>query len=65
MTGTAAGFGIIGLIVAVFVLILIVLWILMPFAIFGTKDRLDTLIKEIREQNRLLGEMRDILNKIG
>lgn len=38
----------------IFVLILVVHWFLLPFAIFVTKDRLDTLIRETQRTNALL-----------
>ncbi len=62
MEGMAGGFG---MIFFLFMALLVILWILMPFAIFGTKDRLDTLITEVRKQNSLLTEMRDNLKKGG
>ena len=62
MEGMAGGFG---MIFFLFMALLVILWILMPFAIFGTKDRLDTLITEVRKQNSLLTEMRDNLKKAG
>lgn len=65
MEGMAGGFGVLGMIFFLFLMVLAILWILMPFAIFGTKDRLDTLISETRMQNALLTEMRDILKKVG
>lgn len=58
--GEAIG-GMTMLVLFVFLLVLVVLWILMPFAIFGTKDRLDALIAEAKRHNALLAE---ILKKI-
>jgi len=63
MDGMAGGFGVLGMIFFLFLLVLAILWILMPFAIFGTKDRLDALISEVRKQNELLSELRDTLKK--
>lgn len=42
------------LIVFVFLLILAIAWILLPFAMFGMKSRLDRLIHETRKTNALL-----------
>lgn len=44
----------IGIFVALFLLALAVLWFLLPFAIFGTKDKLDELIIESRKTNKQL-----------
>jgi hypothetical protein len=49
--------GPLGLVVAIFVVILSVLWFLLPFAVFGVKARLDQVIKEMRHQNVLLTEI--------
>lgn len=62
---TGGGLGFVWLIFMLFLIVLVILWILMPFAIFGTKDRLNTLIEETRQQNELLTEVRDILKKVG
>lgn len=35
-------------IIFIFLFFLAILWFLLPFAIFGTKDKLDTLIAETR-----------------
>ena len=32
-----------------FLIVLAVLWFLLPFAVFGIKDRLDTLIRQNRQ----------------
>ena len=45
--GMMVAFALIGLLIAV-------LWILMPFAIFGTKPLLRTLIAEQKKTNKLL-----------
>jgi hypothetical protein len=36
------------LIVCLFLLVLSILWILLPFAVFGVKDRLDAILEELR-----------------
>jgi cytochrome b subunit of formate dehydrogenase len=40
-----------------FLFVLAVLWFLMPFAIFGTKGKLNQLIVEARVTNRALREL--------
>jgi heme exporter protein D len=40
-------------------LVIAVLWILMPFAIFGTKGILRDIVTQLREQNRLLREIKE------
>ena len=45
------------------VVILAVLWIFLPFAIFGTKDRLDRLIVETSKTNKLLEEILDEVSR--
>ena len=47
-----------GLVVIVFLFILAVLWFLLPFAIFGTKDKLTELIAESKKTNELLIDLR-------
>jgi hypothetical protein len=48
--GTGALFGgVFGLIVAIFLVVLAILWFCLPFAIFGTKPRLDEQTKLLRE----------------
>lgn len=47
------GEGILAL-VYLFGIVLAVLWFLLPFAVFGVKDRLDTLIKVQKKTNTLL-----------
>ncbi len=39
--------------------ILTIVWIFLPFAIFGTKKRLDQVIEETSKTNRLLEEVLD------
>lgn len=45
--------GTLGLVLFVFLFVLVLLWFLLPFALFGTKPRLDRLI-ELAEQNNVL-----------
>lgn len=49
---------------AVFLLVLAVLWACMPFAIFGTKDKLQTLIEETRANTAAIKALHEtIINK--
>lgn len=50
----AAGMSVVVLILALLGLLIAVLWILMPFAIFGTKDLLRELIREQKKTNEIL-----------
>ena len=43
--------GVLGLIVFLFLFVLAVLWFFLPFAIFGTKDKLAALIAESKKTN--------------
>jgi hypothetical protein len=43
--------GVLGLIVILFLFVLAVLWFFLPFAIFGTKDKLAALIVESKKAN--------------
>ena len=53
MATTAGGLMIVWVLIA---LLIAVLWILMPFAIFGSKPLLRTLIAEQKKTNQLLAE---------
>lgn len=46
----------IGFVLAVFIL---VLWIFLPFAVFGIKNRLDTLIEETHKMTELLADIKN------
>lgn len=46
-----------GLVVALFVFVLAVLWFLLPFAIFGTKDKLAEIIAESKKTNAELARI--------
>jgi biopolymer transport protein ExbB/TolQ len=54
MEVAAAGMSVVVLILALLGLLIAVLWILMPFAIFGTKDLLRELIREQKKTNEIL-----------
>jgi len=46
------------LFVALFLLVLAILWFFLPFAIFGTKDKLNELISETKKTNEELKKLR-------
>ena len=50
----ASGLAAFSLILALFGLVLAILWILVPFAVFGIKGRLDRLSAEQRRTNDLV-----------
>jgi hypothetical protein len=64
-TSVANGYAALGIFIYALGLILAVLWILVPFALFGIKGRLDRLIAEQQRANALLeqhaADMRAIL----
>lgn len=51
--------------ISIFVLVLLVLWIMLPFAVMSVKEKLAALVTETRANNVLLGEIRDILKRAG
>lgn len=53
-----------GVLWILFLLVLGILWFLLPFAIFGTKDRLRDLIEEQRRTNQELAAIRKQLGEI-
>jgi len=48
-------------IVTLFLVVLAILWFLLPFAVFGTKDKLETLIREVRALNEQIVRLGDRL----
>ncbi len=50
---TTATLGGLTLVIVIFVLIVAVLWILLPFLVMGSNKRLDKVIAGLEEQNRL------------
>jgi len=54
MMGLGLVSGIVGLFVFFFMLVVAIVWFFLPFAVFGTKGRIDTLIAETRKTNELL-----------
>ena len=53
-----------GVLWILFLLVLGILWFLLPFAIFGTKDRLRDMIEEQRRTNQELAAIRKQLGEI-
>jgi hypothetical protein len=51
---TAAVSGVVLMVAVGFLVVLTVLWIILPFALFGTKALLRELIAEVRKTNMLL-----------
>ena len=62
------GFGLFGLAVAISLIVLAVLWFVLPFAVFGTKQRLDRLISSTNALGESLGgihyELRELRRKL-
>lgn len=54
----------VGNIVFILLLLLFMLWLLLPLAIFGLKRKIREVVRENRETNRLLAEIRDELATI-
>ena len=44
-----------------FLLLLVILWISLPFAVFGTKEKLDELIRETKSTNDQLEKLRSLI----
>ncbi|MDT8310504.1 MAG: hypothetical protein RQ732_03565 [Methylophaga sp.] len=53
-----------GILWILFLAVLGILWFLLPFAIFGTKDRLRDLIEENRRSNQELAAIRKQLSDL-
>jgi hypothetical protein len=58
------GFGLAGLVAAILLIVLAVLWFILPFAIFGTKDRLDRLIAATERGQETLTEIHHELREL-
>ena len=52
-------FGGIYLFIFLFLVVLAILWFLLPFAVFGTKPKLDQLIAETKKTNAELERLRE------
>lgn len=53
----------VGMLAFAAIAILAVVWFFVPFAIFGTKARLDDLIDAVEESNKHLGDIKAILTR--
>ncbi len=56
------GGGIFGILLGLFLLVLAILWVLLPFAVFGTKDRLDKVSKQLEAISDQLQDMTTLLD---
>ena len=54
MEALGLGFGVSYVVVAVLLLVLVICWILLPFAMFGTKPLLRQLLAEAKRTNAIL-----------
>ena len=54
MMGLGIFGGVLGLFLFFFLMLVAIVWFFLPFAVFGTKGRIDTLIAETRKTNELL-----------
>jgi hypothetical protein len=54
-------FGILYVIGMIFLFILAILWVFLPFAIFGTQPKIDKLLVEAKSANRHLADIREEL----
>lgn len=50
--------GVVELLMVLFLVVLAIPWFLLPFAVFGTKSKLDELISEARQTNAELEKLR-------
>lgn len=62
--GSNADLGLIGVFVALFLLLLAVLWCVLPFAVFGIKGRLDHIAQLLRHQNDHIASLRTDLARL-
>lgn len=56
-SGAGAGAGVLALFILLFGAVLTVVWIVLPFVIFGIKNRIDVLIGGQRRGNELMEEL--------
>ena len=54
MGGLAGTYLIIAIVLTVFLIVLAIVWIMLPFIIMGTNSRMDRLIAEQRRTNEML-----------
>ena len=69
MDDLAVGGGIVYMILVIFLFVLGILWFLLPFAVFGIKNRLDLMVTEIKQVNvelrRSNAELWDLRKQVG
>ncbi len=58
------GFGLVGLVVAASLVVLAILWFILPFAVFGTKRRLDRLIASTNALDETLTRIHQELREL-
>ncbi len=51
--------------IGLFLIVLAGLWLLLPFAVFGTKDKLNELIRETKRTNAELRKIREEISGPG
>ncbi|MEJ2566113.1 MAG: hypothetical protein P8164_06745 [Gammaproteobacteria bacterium] len=51
-----------GFVIAIFILVILILWVLLPFAIFGLKARLNDIKTELQHTNQKLQLIANELN---
>jgi hypothetical protein len=55
--------GTLGVIYILIITIIAILWIMLPFAVFGIKRKLDVMIEIMKEMRTAMTEMRSELNR--
>ncbi len=59
-----SGLGTLTLVTTLLLIVVAILWILMPFAVFGTKPKLDEAIAELKKTNAKLDELNALINAL-
>jgi predicted PurR-regulated permease PerM len=57
--------GWLGILILVFFVVLSILWIILPFAVFGANDKLDKLLFEAKSTNSLIQKLINELKHLG
>ena len=50
-------------ILVIFAIFIGILWIILPFAVFGIKGKLDVLIKNLKEMQTTMTEIKSVLSR--
>lgn len=53
-----------GIVVTILILFVVILWILLPFAVFGVKGKLSEIIEANKETNKILYAIKDNLEAL-